>query len=108
MKLHIQQHLIRTKAAWAVRGDVIEACGPVGAQIQGNMCLYGKTVGLLVSYCVEHNIVPFLTQQGYGHVGRETARLFKAFGCRIIAANSKGDKRKDDGVSSSAILFDYH
>ncbi|WWC69770.1 uncharacterized protein I206_103713 [Kwoniella pini CBS 10737] len=43
--------------------------------------LYGKTAGLL----------------GYGHIARETARLLKAFNVNVIAANSTGTKRKDDG-----------
>jgi hypothetical protein len=37
--------------------------------------------------------------QGYGHLGRESARLLQAFGCNIIAANSNGQRRLDDGVS---------
>lgn len=48
MKLHIQQHLTRTNAAWPETPEVLEACGPVGSQVKGNLCLYGRTVGLLV------------------------------------------------------------
>ena len=43
--------------------------------------LRNKTVGIL----------------GYGHLGRECARLFKAFGCKIIAANTSGRRTKDKG-----------
>ncbi|WVQ71352.1 hypothetical protein IAR50_000880 [Cryptococcus sp. DSM 104548] len=43
--------------------------------------LYGKTAGLL----------------GYGHIARETARLLKAFNVKVIAANSNGEKRDDEG-----------
>ncbi|ODO12142.1 hypothetical protein I350_00928 [Cryptococcus amylolentus CBS 6273] len=43
--------------------------------------LYGKTAGLL----------------GYGHIARETARLLKAFNVNVIAANSNGEKRDDEG-----------
>ncbi|TIB81989.1 hypothetical protein E3Q20_04454 [Wallemia mellicola] len=43
--------------------------------------LRGKTVGIL----------------GYGHLGRECARLLKTFGCRIIAANTSGERTQDSG-----------
>lgn len=46
--------------------------GPVGKFY--NRPLWGRTAGML----------------GYGALGRETARLLKAHGMRIIAANSSG------------------
>ncbi|KAK8853499.1 hypothetical protein IAR55_004206 [Kwoniella newhampshirensis] len=81
MKLQIQLQLARTNAEWPSRESVIKAAGAGGESHPGNRCLYGKTVGLL----------------GYGHIARETARLLKAFNCKIIAANSKGDKRPEEG-----------
>jgi hypothetical protein len=42
-----------------------------------------------------------LTLQGYGHIGRETARLLKAFNVDVIVANSNGERREDDGVSTA-------
>ena len=76
--------------------------------------LIGKTVGLLVSRpcrvcrtllvsypsrlnCSETWALTSL--QGYGHIARETARLFKALNCKIIAANSTGKRAADTGVS---------
>lgn len=47
----------------------------------GLMILRGKTVGLL----------------GYGHIARETARLLKAFGCKIVAANTAGKRTRCEG-----------
>lgn len=38
---------------------------------------------------VRGKVVGFL---GYGYIARETARLFTAFGCRIIAANTTGTR----------------
>ncbi|EKM51281.1 uncharacterized protein PHACADRAFT_177935 [Phanerochaete carnosa HHB-10118-sp] len=43
--------------------------------------LRGKTVGIL----------------GYGHIGREAARLAAAFGATIIAANTSGKRTPQDG-----------
>jgi lactate dehydrogenase-like 2-hydroxyacid dehydrogenase len=43
----------------------------------------GKTAGML----------------GYGHIARETARLLKAFGVEVVAANTKGVRAADEGVS---------
>jgi len=37
---------------------------------------------------------------GYGALGRETARLLKSHGMRIIAANTSGKATTQDGVSS--------
>ncbi|WVQ99102.1 hypothetical protein IAU59_006234 [Kwoniella sp. CBS 9459] len=81
MKLQIQFHLARSDAEWPSRDRVVEAAGHSAKKHPGNRTLYGKTVGLL----------------GYGHIARETARLFKAFNCKIIAANSKGDRRPEEG-----------
>lgn len=43
--------------------------------------LYGRTVGML----------------GYGALGRETARLLKSHGMRVIAANTSGKATQQDG-----------
>jgi len=45
--------------------------------------LYGRTAGML----------------GYGALGRETARLLKAHGMRVIAANTSGKAGRDPEVS---------
>ncbi|GHJ90446.1 hypothetical protein NliqN6_6848 [Naganishia liquefaciens] len=66
----------RNKREW-VTGDAFVGSGE-------KYCVetvYGKTVGML----------------GYGHIGRETARLLKAFGATIIAATSTGTQRSDTG-----------
>lgn len=57
---------------WADEMEV----GPVGKFY--NRPLWGRTAGML----------------GYGALGRETARLLKAHGMRIIAANSTGKASK--------------
>jgi phosphoglycerate dehydrogenase-like enzyme len=44
--------------------------------------LRGRTAGML----------------GYGALGRETARLLKSHGMRIIAANTSGNASTQDGV----------
>jgi phosphoglycerate dehydrogenase-like enzyme len=36
--------------------------------------------------------------QGYGHIGREVARLLRAFNVEVIVANSDGRARIDQGV----------
>lgn len=38
--------------------------------------------------------------QGYGHIAREAARVLKAMNVNIIAANSRGCRQTDDGVSA--------
>lgn len=40
---------------------------------------------------------------GYGALGRETARLLKSHGMRIIAANTSGKANNQDGVSSHRV-----
>ncbi|KAJ9112501.1 hypothetical protein QFC22_006248 [Naganishia vaughanmartiniae] len=67
----------RTKKTWAAEEDFVED----GKGGYGVRTVYGKTVGML----------------GYGHIGRETARLFRAFGVDVIAATSSGAARPDDG-----------
>lgn len=42
--------------------------------------------------------------QGYGALGRETARLLKAHGMRIIAANTSGKATEDNSVSRLLLL----
>lgn len=46
------------------------------------------------------NITELSTQTvgllGYGSINRETARLAKAYGCKIIAATSDGQKKPDE------------
>lgn len=42
--------------------------------------------------------------QGYGALGRETARLLKSFGMTIIAANTSGKATPQDGVSPLPIF----
>ncbi|WWC72308.1 uncharacterized protein I206_106270 [Kwoniella pini CBS 10737] len=81
MKLQIQLHIARTESIWPARDRVVKEAGASGEAFPGNRFLMGKTVGLL----------------GYGHIARETARLFQAFNCKIIAANSRGDRRAEDG-----------
>lgn len=82
-RLHLQIELHRTRAKWAPTAEVLKHAGPSGEAQPSFRTLFGKTVGML----------------GYGHIARETARLFKAFHCRIIAANSNGERRAESGVS---------
>jgi hypothetical protein len=86
MKLNLQAELTRTTKTWQSEGAIKEAALERGWSYTGSRALYGKTVGLL----------------GYGHIARETARLFKAFHCRIIAATSNGSKRPATGVRLSS------
>lgn len=96
MKLQVQFHIVRTEARWPSRPEVIKAAGLTEAKQTGNRSLRGKTAGFLVST----SRVSGADEQGYGHIARETARLLKAFNCEIIAANTKGDKRPEEGVRS--------
>ncbi|WVW86486.1 hypothetical protein I302_108534 [Kwoniella bestiolae CBS 10118] len=81
MKLHIQLYIARSQSVWPDRDEIVRLCGMSGQAFPGNRSVSGKTVGLL----------------GYGHIARETARLFKAFNCSIIAANSRGNRRPEEG-----------
>lgn len=87
MKLGLQRDLIRANNKWITGSFIQDTAKDQGWKYTGNRGLYGKTVGFL----------------GYGHIARETARLFKAFHCKIIAANSNGTKRPSEGVSCSLL-----
>ncbi|KAK1925963.1 D-isomer specific 2-hydroxyacid dehydrogenase [Papiliotrema laurentii] len=87
MKLNLQAELTRTTKTWQREGAIKEAALERGWSYTGSRALYGKTVGLL----------------GYGHIARETARLFKAFHCRIIAATSNGSKRPATGYEMAGL-----
>ncbi|TYJ52190.1 hypothetical protein B9479_007205 [Cryptococcus floricola] len=76
-QLHLQNFNHRTNQVWTRNIPQLPEYHTQGF----GRSLYGKTAGLL----------------GYGHIARETARLLKAFNVNVIAANSKGDKRVDDG-----------
>lgn len=82
--IHTSVFITRSEARWPRREEL--KYRPVEGQVtfgtQGFHTMRGKTAGLL----------------GYGHIGRETARLLREFGVKIIAANSTGEKREDDGV----------
>lgn len=97
MKLQIP--LARTEAEWPGRDRVVEQAGLNGKERPENRYLFGKTVGMLV--CPPHTPRseerPGQWQLTNG-VARETARLFNAFHCNVIAANSKGHQRPEHGV----------
>ncbi|WVQ77914.1 hypothetical protein IAR50_007620 [Cryptococcus sp. DSM 104548] len=76
-QLHLQNFNHRTNQVWTRNIPQLLEYADKGF----GRSLYGKTAGLL----------------GYGHIARETARLLKAFNVNIIAANSKGEKRVDNG-----------
>lgn len=75
LRLSEQYLNAQTKATW------IDSMPDHRGQVYAGRTVCGRTVGLL----------------GYGHLGRETARLFKAFGARVIAANTRGTRSKDHG-----------
>ncbi len=50
--------------------------------------LKGRIVGLLVGTLLIQVAQSIDIAQGYGALGRETARLLKSFGMTIIAANT--------------------
>ncbi|WVR04928.1 hypothetical protein IAU60_001940 [Kwoniella sp. DSM 27419] len=77
--LYLRTFNMRTTGKWDRTIPQIPA--QPGSFGQSGRSLYGKTAGLL----------------GYGHIARETARLLKAFNVQVIAANSSGEKRPDDG-----------
>ncbi|WVQ70447.1 uncharacterized protein L199_008674 [Kwoniella botswanensis] len=80
MHLYLQTYNLRHTQKW-VREIPQLPPPPPGDFGNSGRTLYGKTAGLL----------------GYGHIARETARLLKAFNVNVIAANSTGEKRKDEG-----------
>ncbi|KAI0686878.1 D-isomer specific 2-hydroxyacid dehydrogenase [Cytidiella melzeri] len=73
---HLQEQIVTSyvEKRWGSRTEML------GEQF-GHRELCSQTVGFL----------------GYGHIGREAARLAKAFGANIIAATSSGTKRPQDG-----------
>ncbi|KAL1743995.1 D-isomer specific 2-hydroxyacid dehydrogenase [Schizophyllum fasciatum] len=78
--------ITKAEARWPSHADIVgdtEACFPPSLNEYNyyGRSLRGKTVGML----------------GYGHIARETARLFQAFGCEIVAANTQGKARVDNG-----------
>ncbi|WVQ79612.1 hypothetical protein IAT38_001712 [Cryptococcus sp. DSM 104549] len=82
-RIYLQTFNLRTEQKW--QRDIPQlpetAAKPGTAFALHGRSLYGKTAGLL----------------GYGHIARETARLLKAFNVNVIAANSSGERREDDG-----------
>lgn len=84
MRLNLETELTRSTQSWLSPAELGTKAKEAGWSFTGHRPLYGKTVGLL----------------GYGHIARETARLFKAFNCRVIAATSNGSRRPATGVSS--------
>ncbi|WWC85179.1 uncharacterized protein L201_000036 [Kwoniella dendrophila CBS 6074] len=80
MHLYLQTFNLRTDQKWTREIKQLPK-PPPGDFGNSGRTLYGKTAGLL----------------GYGHIARETARLLKAFNVNVIAANSTGEKRKDEG-----------
>ncbi|WRT66829.1 uncharacterized protein IL334_003792 [Kwoniella shivajii] len=80
MHLYLQTYNLRANQKW--QRDIPQLPAPPPSDFgNSGRSLYGKTAGLL----------------GYGHIARETARLLKAFNVNIIAANSTGEKRRDEG-----------
>jgi hypothetical protein len=62
--------------------------------------LFGKPHPL---YSILRALVTDRTQ-GYGHIARETARVLKCMNAKIIAANSSGSKRLDEGVGPARVF----
>ena len=75
-QLHVQWIHARNKANWASAQEL-----DISGQGLYSRKTVGRTVGLL----------------GYGALGRETARLCKALGMRVVAANTSGKKTADRG-----------
>ncbi|ORX39585.1 D-isomer specific 2-hydroxyacid dehydrogenase [Kockovaella imperatae] len=69
---YLQTHKTRDDKKWFSKSEL---------PVHNAMTLYGKTAGML----------------GYGSIAREAARQLKAMNVRIIAANSSGSKKGDDG-----------
>ncbi|CED84436.1 D-3-phosphoglycerate dehydrogenase, D-isomer-specific 2-hydroxy acid dehydrogenase superfamily [Phaffia rhodozyma] len=78
-RLPTQILIARQEARWATEGEVMR--DQKSSYYVRN--IRGKTVGLL----------------GYGRIARETARLFKSLGTKIIAANSNGKRRDECGYT---------
>ncbi|KAI5476112.1 hypothetical protein MNV49_000430 [Pseudohyphozyma bogoriensis] len=83
LRLPKQILVARTEARWASGEEIAE-----GVEAHGEndtpyfvRSLRGKTVGFL----------------GYGHIARAAARLLQPHGVEIIAANTTGTRREDDG-----------
>ncbi|RSH87130.1 hypothetical protein EHS25_003621 [Saitozyma podzolica] len=72
-----QIELGRQEKRWADAQEVDQS----GASVFFNRMTYGRTVGVL----------------GYGTLGRETARLLKALGMKVIAANTSGKATPQEG-----------
>ncbi|TRM60383.1 D-isomer specific 2-hydroxyacid dehydrogenase [Schizophyllum amplum] len=84
----LQQQILFTKneKRWPSHADVVGDTGDwfppsVNEYNYYGRSLRGRTVGML----------------GYGHIAREAARLFQTFGCTILAANTAGKPRVDEG-----------
>ena len=93
-----QVGLVKQTRRWIKKAEL-------GLQLlpEGNLpstSIYGKTAGVLVGLLV--GLRHCSDDQGYGHIGRETARVLKAMNVKIIAANSRGERSVDTGVSCSA------
>ena len=87
MNIHNQHFILRSERAWPARARLGLHPGAPNAPLDF-LPLRGKTAGLL----------------GYGHIARETARLLKAFGVEVIAANTRGEQSKDEGVRLLCLL----
>lgn len=77
---HAFPRLIRAAASheWIPMPDIIPNADRGGFFIRE---LRGRTMGVL----------------GYGHIGRECARMAKALGMRVVAANRKGERQRIGG-----------
>ncbi|KAL1406143.1 hypothetical protein Q8F55_007827 [Vanrija albida] len=74
-------YIARSEKRWVKRPELRYRDESASGFFIGAHSLRGRTVGLL----------------GYGHIARETARLLQAFGAVVIAANSTGERKQDDG-----------
>ena len=74
-----REYLIETDVAPAARMGAAPRRVPARGGAVG--VARGKTMGVL----------------GYGHLGRESARLGKALGMEVLACSSKGDRCGDEG-----------
>lgn len=88
MNIHTSVYITRAEKRWPKRNEIkyrpVQDDAPQPEfGTAGFYKLRGRTAGLL----------------GYGAIARETARLLQTFGLNIIAANSTGERKVDDGVS---------